>query len=153
VGGGPLEEQIRALVEQLNLSDVSFAGVVSRQEIGKFYDRADIFINASCLDNMPVSILEAFACGTPVVSTAPESMRYLVEDGRTGLLSPSGDAQTLAQNVIRLLQDPDLSSRIAVNAYEQSKNYHWAAVRGQWLDLYRSLASREQRTRELASQA
>jgi len=58
---------------------------VDRDEIGKYYDRADIFINASRLDNMPVSILEAFASGTPVVSTAPEGMRYLVEHGRTGL--------------------------------------------------------------------
>jgi len=141
VGGGPLESEIRALVTQLNLSGVHFAGVASRGEIGGYYDRADIFINASCLDNMPVSVLEAFASGTPVVSTAPEGMRYLVEDGRTGLLSEPGDAQALAGNVIRLLQDQKLASQLINNAFEQSKRYHWDPVREQWLEIYRSLVS------------
>jgi glycosyltransferase involved in cell wall biosynthesis len=126
-------------VSQLNLNGVSFRGVASRREIGRFYDEADIFINASTLDNMPVSILEAFAAGTPVVTTSPEGMRYLVEHERTGLVSETEDESALAQSVIRLLRDPCLSSRIAWNAYHQSKCYSWTAVRQQWLDIYRSL--------------
>ncbi len=140
VGQGPLETEIRRLVTRLGLRDVNLAGVASRQEIGRFYDRADIFVNASTLDNMPVSILEAFASGTPVVSTAPESMRYLVEHERTGLLSEPGDVTKLAQNVIRLLQDPGLSSRIADNARQECNRYRWTAVRRQWLELYHSIA-------------
>jgi L-malate glycosyltransferase len=142
VGKGPSEGQIRNLVRELNLSGVNFAGVASREEIGRFYDRADIFINASWLDNMPVSILEAFASGTPVVSTAPESMRYLVEHGRTGLLSEVGDAKALAGSVIRLLKDRGLASRLASNAYGESQRYRWTAVRQQWLDIYRSMKCR-----------
>ncbi len=140
VGGGPEEAKIRDLVKELNLSGVNFCGVASRQEISRFYDRADIFINASRLDNMPVSILEAFASGTPVVTTAPEGMRYLVDDGRTGLLSEVGDAKALAQNVIRLLRDPDLAARLASNAGVESRRYSWPVVREQWLEVYRSLA-------------
>ncbi len=140
VGKGPQEEQIRRLVAELNLNHVNFMGVAAHREIAPLYDAADIFINGSALDNMPVSILEAFASGTPVVSTAPECMRYLVEHERTGLLSEPGDATALAGNVIRLLQDPDLASRIAVNAHEQSRRYSWTAVREQWLEIYRSMA-------------
>lgn len=143
VGSGPLEGQIRGLVSRLNLSGVNFAGVASRQDIGRFYAEADIFINASALDNMPVSILEAFAAGTPVVTTSPEGMRHLVEHEHTGLLSGPGDASALAHNVTRLLRDPDLASRIALNAYAQSKRYRWTAVREQWLDVYRSLVRHE----------
>jgi len=139
VGGGELEAEIRALVDELKLSGVHFAGVASREEIGRYYDQADIFINASDLDNMPVSILEAFESGTAVVSTAPAGMRYLVEDGRTGLLSPPGDAQALAGNVIRLLRDPELARRLSANAFEQSTRYHWEVVREQWLEVYRSM--------------
>jgi glycosyltransferase involved in cell wall biosynthesis len=139
VGKGPSEPEIRSLVRELNLSGVNFTGVASRHEIGSFYDRADIFINASRLDNMPVSILEAFACGTPVVSTAPESIRYLVEHERTGLLSEVGDAKALAQNVIRVLRDSELAAQLVSNAYKQSHLYRWTAVRQQWLDLYRSM--------------
>ena len=102
-------------------------------------DQADIFINASRLDNMPVSVLEAFASGTPVVTTAPEGMRYLVEHERTGMLSEPGDAEALARNVIRLLQEPELACQLASNAHEQLSRYCWGAVREQWLDVYHSL--------------
>ncbi len=139
VGGGPLEGDVRKLVADLKLSGVNFTGVASRQEIGKYYDSADIFINASWLDNMPLSIIEAFAAGTPVVSTSPECMPYLVEHERTGLLSPVGDEKALAANVIRLLREPALAALLARNAYQQSRNYSWEAVRKQWLNTYRGL--------------
>jgi len=140
-GGGPVEREIRELVRKLKLSGVRFLGVVSRAEIGRVYDEADIFVNASSLDNMPVSVLEAFASGTPVVSTTPEGMRYLVDHERTGLLSPPGDAAPLAENILRLLRDGDLSARLAESAREESSRYRWPAVREQWLGAYRTLMS------------
>ena len=139
VGGGSLEGEIRRLVSELKLTGVNFCGVASRSEIGRYYDRADIFINASRLDNMPVSILEAFASGTPVISTAPEGMRYLVEDGRTGLLSSVGDPGALAANVLRVLRDPELAHCISANAFGQIPLYRWEQVREQWLNAYREL--------------
>jgi len=139
VGGGPLETDIRRLVAERKIEGVNFTGVASRQQIGKFYDAADIFINASWLDNMPVSVIEAFGAGTPVVTTSPESMPYLVEHERTGLLSPVGDEKALATNVIRLLRNPELAARIAKNAYEESRKYTWEVVREQWVKVYRSL--------------
>jgi len=139
VGNGPLEGDIRKLVAELNLGGVNFTGVASRQEIGKYYDQADIFINASWLDNMPLSIIEAFAVGTPVVTTSPECMPYLVKHERTGLLSPVGDAKALAANVMRLLRDLALASRLAKNAHDEAQNYTWEAVRQQWLNTYREL--------------
>jgi glycosyltransferase involved in cell wall biosynthesis len=139
VGGGPLEADVRKLVATLHLSDVNFTGVASRTEIGKYYDQADIFINASWLDNMPVSVIEAFAAGTPVVTTSPESMPYLVKHEQTGLLSPVGDEAALAANVVRLLRDPVLAARLAQNAHRESAKYTWEEVRGQWLKVYRGI--------------
>jgi len=139
VGNGPLEGDIRRLVADLHLTGVNFTGVASRQEIGKYYDEADIFINASWLDNMPLSIIEAFAAGTPVVTTAPECMPYLVQHEHTGLLSQVGDEKALSANVIRLLREPALAARLALNAHHESQNYTWEAVRGQWLNIYRGL--------------
>jgi glycosyltransferase involved in cell wall biosynthesis len=139
VGDGPLESDIRKLVADLHLTGVNFTGVASRQAIGQYYDRADIFINASWLDNMPLSIIEAFAAGTPVVTTSPECMPYLVEHERTGLLSQVGDEKALAANVVRLLRDPTLAARLARNAHEESRKYTWEAVREQWLNTYRGL--------------
>jgi glycosyltransferase involved in cell wall biosynthesis len=140
VGDGPLEGEIRKLVADLNLTGVDFVGVASRQEIGRRYDDADIFINASWLDNMPVSVIEAFGAGTPVVTTSPEAIPYLVEHERTGLVSAVGDDKALAANVIRLLRDPALAARLARNAYAESQKYTWEAVRGQWIKAYRRLS-------------
>jgi glycosyltransferase involved in cell wall biosynthesis len=140
-GKGPSEVEIRGLVRELGVNGVEFAGALSRREIGAAYDRSDIFINASWLDNMPVSILEAFSCGTPVVTTAPEGIRSLVEHERTGLLSQPGDWYSLAGNVVRLLREPDLARRLALNASEEARRYRWASVREQWLAIYDSLDS------------
>lgn len=139
VGGGQIEPDIRRLVADLNLSSVNFCGVASRETIGRLYDQADIFINASRLDNMPVSVLEAFASGTPVISTSPDGMRYLVEHGRTGLLSEVGDPGALAENVLRVLRDPQLAHHLSSNAFEVLRRYRWEAVREQWLLAYRRL--------------
>jgi len=143
LGNGPVEGEIRGLVDELKLSGVEFPGPVGRLAIGSYYDRSDIFINASYVDNMPVSVLEAFGAGTPVVTTSPEGIRYVVEDGRTGLLCAPGDWERLADNVIALLRKPDLARCLAQNAFNESKRYVWEALRPQWLRLYHSLAGQE----------
>jgi L-malate glycosyltransferase len=139
VGKGPTEDEIRKLTRNLGVPGITFAGVAPRTTIGEHYDRADVFINASVLDNMPVSIIEAFASGTPVVSTCPDGMEYLVEHERTGLLSPPGDVHALAENVLRLFKEPELAERLARNAFEESQKYTWEVVRDQWLQVYREL--------------
>lgn len=139
VGEGPLEQAIRAQVRELDLNDVEFSGMLSREAIGREYDEADIFINASDVDNMPASVLEAFASGTPVVTTDAGGIRFIVEHERTGLLCPTGQWQALADNAIRLLLDHEFATRLAANAFEESRRYHWEAVRKEWLRVYQAL--------------
>ena len=139
LGDGESKARVRKLCEDLKLSGVEFAGVIPRRDIGSFYDRSEIFINASWLDNMPISVLEAFAAGTPVVSTAPEGIRYLVGHEQTGLLCEVGNSAALAGNVIRLLRDPELAERLARNAHQQCEGYRWTAVREHWLETYQTL--------------
>jgi glycosyltransferase involved in cell wall biosynthesis len=143
VGNGPLETDVRRLVAELKLKKVNFTGVAAHCEIGRYYEQADIFINASWLDNMPLSVIEAFAAGTPVVTTSPEAMPHLVEHGRTGLLSPVGDEKALASNVIRLLHEPALAATLASNASEEAQKYSWKVVREQWLKIYQALIKRQ----------
>lgn len=141
VGGGPVEAEVRALVSELQLDDcVKFCGVAPRTEIGRYYNQADIFVNASRLDNMPVSVLEAYASGMPVVTTSPEGMDYFVHHERTGLLSPVGDPQLLAAHVLRVLRDFGLAQRLIAGGLEQMQKYGWDVVGEQWLQIYESLA-------------
>ena len=138
------KERFANLVQKMNLTGVDFKGIAKYSEIPRYYDAADIFINASRLDNMPVSVLEAFASGMPVVTTEPEGMRYIVEHERTGLLSPVGDASALALNVIRILQDPKLADRLVANAQAELQRYSWPVVRKGWLESYRALNAKSQ---------
>jgi len=140
VGKGPLEGKIRAMVSSRRLSGVDFVGDLPHDQISRVYDASDVFVNASWIDNMPLSILEAFASGTPVATTAPAGIRYLVDHERTGLLCEPGDWKGLADNVLRLLHDPHLASRIAESAQQESRRYTWDEVRDAWLQIYRSLA-------------
>jgi L-malate glycosyltransferase len=142
LGEGPEKGAVRDLVKSLGLCNIEFVGNVPHAGIHHFYKEADIFVNASWLDNMPVSILEAFASGTPVVTTAAGGIPNLVEHERTGLLCKPGDWEGLGRNVIRLLDDPQLAVTLARNAHDQSACYKWPAVRSRWLDVYKSLLRR-----------
>ena len=75
-----------------------------------------------------------------MATTAASGIPHLVKHLETGMTSQVGDAQALAANVIRLLRDPLLASRIAANAYRQSLRYRWNIVREQWLSLQPSLS-------------
>jgi len=139
-GRGPEEAMIRALVRDLGLGDVEFCGAVSHDRIGELLNRADVFVNASRIDNQPISILEAFAAGLPLVSTASGGIPYLVDHERTGLLSDVDDIHALARNVRRVISDPALAHRLARNARAELAQYEWPAIRADWLQLYRALA-------------
>ena len=91
-------------------------------------------------DNMPVSVIEAFGAGTPVVTTSPESMPYLVEHERTGLLSAVGDDRALWRKCGSAAAGTEFAARVAQNAYQESRKYTWEAVRGQWVETYRQLS-------------
>ena len=141
LGEGSQENAIRRLIAELELTGVEMPGRVSRENIGRIYDQADILINASRVDNMPVSILEAFASGLPVVTTDAGGIPYIVGHEQTGLLSPVEDWKQLAANVIRLLQNSALVRQLTANAYQQASAYRWEAVREPWLRLYRDTLS------------
>ena len=139
LGEGSQENAIRHLIAELNLKGVELPGRIPRERVGEFYDRADILMNASRVDNMPASLLEAFASGLPVVSSNAGGIPTIVRHEETGLLCNTEDWQQLGANVIRLLRDPELARRLTENAYRQSRAYQWEVIRGCWLRTYREL--------------
>jgi L-malate glycosyltransferase len=140
VGKGKQESLLRRLIAELHLEAVEFAGAIPRNRIHNLYAKADIFINASRGDNMPVSILEAFASGLPVATTAAGGIPHMLNHEVTGLLCEVGDYERLANNVLRLLQDQPLAQVLAHNAHEAVQQCSWTPVRKNWLAVYESLA-------------
>lgn len=141
-GDGPQRPMLEALARELGLRAVEFVGRTPPDRMRDLYERCDVFLNASDIDNMPLSILEAYAAGLPVVTTDAGGIPYMVEDGVTGLVVPRGDDAALAGAALRLLREPGLAERIAAAARrEVTARYVWSAVGAEWERLYRELAS------------
>src|SRR5215475_10044314 len=139
-GDGGERARLRALAAELGLKRVEFVGAAPPERMPELYDRADIFVNSSLVDNMPLSLIEAFACGLAVVSSNAGGIPHIVTDGETGLLSHCGDYESLAANVIRLLEDRRLAASLISRARAACRQYTWAAARDSWLRIYMELA-------------
>jgi glycosyltransferase involved in cell wall biosynthesis len=142
VGAGPEEPRLRALAVDLALRNVTFVGSVPPAEIWRRYADADIYVQTPNIDNMPGSVLDAFASGLPVVSTDAGGVPAILTDGVHGLLAPVGDHDAIARHVLRLLGDQTLVDRLTEAALASCAAYRWEVVREQWLSLYRRLAER-----------
>jgi glycosyltransferase involved in cell wall biosynthesis len=141
VGAGTQEGALRRLAADLRLRNVHFAGAVPPAEIWRYYAEADIYLQTPDIDNMPSSVLEAFASGCAVVSTAAGGVPALLTDGVHGHLVPCGDQAAAAERVIRLIENPDLSQRLATGARESCERYRWSAVRALWVSLYHRMVN------------
>jgi L-malate glycosyltransferase len=139
-GDGPQRAELESLARELSLNHVEFVGRLAPREMPRLCDAADIYLNASNVDNMPLSILEAFSSGLAVVTTDAGGIPYMVEHGRTGLVVPMGDHEALAAAALRLLGDEDLASSLARAARDECAKYRWEAVRPQWVEFYRDVA-------------
>ncbi len=139
VGAGSDERRLRKRVEDLGLSGVRFAGSVAPDEIWRYYADADVYVQTPNIDNMPSSVLEAFASGLPVVSTDAGGVPAVVTDGVDGFLAPVDDHDVVAERIIRLLGDQSLVDGLTTAGFAKCDQYSWEAIRGQWLSLYRHL--------------
>lgn len=139
-GDGPQREELMRLARELNLNHIEFVGRVAPERMPELYDGADVYLNGSDVDNMPGSIIEAYAAGLPVVTTDAGGIPYILADGETGLLVSRGDYEAMAARALRLLGDEALAAGLAARARAQCEKYSWAAVREEWLGLYRSVA-------------
>ena len=148
VGSGSQESALRHEAAALRIEHVTFAGRVAPAEIHRYYANADIYVQAPSIDNMPLSLLEAFASGLPVVSTDVGGVPSMLRDGVDGLLVANNDAEALADQVIRLLGDPTLAHRLTESAYRTLAAYEWPVVRDGWLQAYRHAAQMDQRPSE-----
>ncbi|HEX8707357.1 MAG TPA: glycosyltransferase family 4 protein [Pyrinomonadaceae bacterium] len=139
-GDGSQRGELEALARKLNLKQTEFVGSVTPEKMVELYDAADIYLNASEIDNMPLSILEAYASGLPVVTSDAGGIPYIVTNEETGLLVPKGDHKALAAAALRLLENPELALRMATRAAAECRKYGWPVVRDEWLKLYYGMA-------------
>jgi glycosyltransferase involved in cell wall biosynthesis len=138
VGEGPAGASLRSRATELDLADsVTFAGSVPHAQTPGFYRAADVFALSSDFDNSPNAVLEAMACGLPVVATDVGGVRDFVAEPSGGILVPPGDAAALARALERYLVHPDAAR--AAGAYNRAKvaaEFSWRASALRLLEVY-----------------
>ncbi|HZI86750.1 MAG TPA: glycosyltransferase family 4 protein [Pyrinomonadaceae bacterium] len=135
-GNGPCRDTLHKLAADLGLRNVAFLGTVAHEQMPALYNEADCFLNGSRIDNQPLSILEAFASGLPVVTTNAGGIPDMVTDGVTGMVVEMDVHEAVAKAAIDLIEHPEIAARLVTEARKECRRYTWEAVRTQWLDVY-----------------
>jgi glycosyltransferase involved in cell wall biosynthesis len=101
LGNGSQSSQLRQIFMKAGLEDrVLFPGLVSQADLPRYYHLADLYLSASHSDGTSISLLEAMACGRPVLVSDIPGNREWVQDGANGWLFPDGDENALAQAIV-----------------------------------------------------
>ncbi len=142
IGEGSERERLRELALGLRLHNVTFLGRVAPERICDAYASHDLYVQTPTIDNMPLSVLEAFASGLPVVSTGAGGVPTILRDRVDGLLAPVNDDKAVAGCILQMLDDPDRARRMAASAHATLGAYEWPRVRERWLQLYEEATPR-----------
>jgi glycosyltransferase involved in cell wall biosynthesis len=137
-GDGSLA-RARAVAAKLSVSKhLLICEGIRKAEVPTAMQRGDIFLNTSNVDNTPISVLEAMACGLCVVSTNVGGIPYLVENEHDGLLVPPDDPEAMKIAVHRLLTEPELAKKLSENARAKAERCDWSVVLPEWEALLKS---------------
>jgi len=114
LGDGNDREHLQELARRLGIGErVVFAGYASQEQLRESLQRSDLFILPSFAEGVPVSLMEAMACGVPVLATAVGGVAELVEPEHTGLLVPPADSEALSNAIARYCSDVELRQRVS----------------------------------------
>lgn len=129
VGDGPLRGRLESLVKRLGVYErVHFSGWLSQDELIKKYQQADLFVLPSLDEGMPNCILEAMACGLPIVATYVSGSRELVQSGVNGFLVSSRDREGLIVAIEEILKDESLRRQMGEKSLDLASKYSWSRV-------------------------
>ena len=137
-GDGGEENSIRAYIREKGLVDqIVLTGF--RNDIPRILPEIDLLLFTSKTEGLGTTVLDAFACGVPVVATAAGGIPEMVEEGVSGLLAPVGDTPQLAAQVERLLSEPSLRERLLAGAHKRLALFTKEAMAARTLEIYRQL--------------
>jgi glycosyltransferase involved in cell wall biosynthesis len=141
LGEGPGREALQKLVRDLGMEGkISLAGF--QENPYQFLSRADVFVLSSGYEGLPMVILEAMACGVPVISTDCRSgPREILQNGGCGLLVPVGDEGALSQGILQLLRDRTLREKFSKAGKERAKDFSVSEVATQYINIMYEVAS------------
>ena len=118
---------------------VVFLGKRAQDTLPYYYSAADVLVMPSHYESFGMVALEAMACGTPVIASQVGGLAFLVKDGETGFHVPDQDPEALCEKLLILLSDRHQREKMGLRAAEYARDYAWANVAAQMMDMYKSL--------------
>lgn len=131
-GDGSCESTMNLALKLSVLERVNFPGPVPKDDIPHWLQQGDIFLNTPRVDNAPVSVLEAMACGLCIISTNVGGIPYMLEDEHDSLLVPDDDHAAMAKAVQRLLTEDGLAERLSGNGRRKAEQFDWTNILPRW---------------------
>ena len=136
-------EAMKKLALKLGVGDrLTCTGPVRKDDIPQLLHQGDIFLNTPRVDNTPVSVLEAMACGLCIVSTKVGGIPYLLEDESDALLVPTDDETAMANAVRRFFTEDGLATRLSRDARKKVEQYDLSTILPKWERLFTDIAER-----------
>lgn len=140
-GDGSLKEDLQEQARKLGIeNDVVFFGTVPNTTIPEALSSFDVFVNCSLQESFGVAVVEAMACKVPVVVTDTPGYREIVNDGQNGIVLQDRKPETMAEAILKMLEDRLAAETLAHNGYEKvSKEYDWNNNVQTMIDLYNEI--------------
>lgn len=144
VGYGPLQNYYQKLAIRLNLaSSVIFTGAIPNDLLAGYYTSATVYV-APTIGNeaMGIVLIEALACGRPVIASDIPGYNEIVTNGVNGILIPRGEHQSLAQAILTVLDSPKLRKELAQAALARAADFDWKKVTRHVEQVYQEVLSK-----------
>jgi phosphatidylinositol alpha-mannosyltransferase len=145
VGTGWMKKYYDAFIPLTLRHRVEFKGYASPADLPRYYRTADIYCSpATGNESFGIVLLEAMACGTPVVASDIDGYRWVVEPGREGLLVPARSPRHLAEAIVSLANDPARRQQMGEVGRQKALQYSWPKIVDQLEPIYERLAASRQ---------
>ena len=137
-GDGHLKKSIRSALQEEKLLDrVDLPGWVSNEEYPKYLNQLRLLVLSSYTEGLPYTILEAMACGTPVLATPVGAIPDVIVDGKTGFIMGDNSPECIAENVSRALSSPDLEMIAENGRLFVEENFTFEKTVENWKRIFR----------------
>lgn len=140
VGGGPLKDYLEKITVQKDLTNsIKFIGIVDSERMPQLYQNSNFYVSATMQEGMSNAMLEAMACGLPIITTQCEGIDELIK--QNGIIVKDGTAEGIAKAVSELVMDKLKLELMSKAARRHSENFTWTYVSQAYLKLYQQILS------------
>ena len=142
VGGGEWLGTLEALAKELGIEgDVDFVGQINADEVNKYFHACDLYVHTPRVTHLNfegfgIVYIEASACEKPIVATDAGGIKDAIVEGKTGFVVGDEDVDAVAEAVIKILNDEELSKRLGKDGKEYAKQHDWSIIGQKYLDAY-----------------